>query len=199
MGRYSYTALVKRIADYCHVRIGHAFRGRVHHEVAGDVRVIQPRDISHNGQIAFGEAGPLRLDVPSPRFLQPNDVLLVNKGRFASAVFDFTDVEQWLAPSSVLVLTLCDGTVLPHYLACFFNSPAGQKMLRRHGELTTIPYISASNLGNMKIPIPSLERQKSLASLSEATAQFVRLSNRKHQLYSAIVGQEFNPEPRKIS
>lgn len=156
--------------------------------------MIQPKNISADGLISFGAGETLRTDAPSPRLLQANDVLVVNRGRFAAAVFDIADARSWIVPASVLVLSLSEPSVLPGYVACFFNSPAGQLQFQRHREQSTVPYIKASNLEEMEIPVPSLARQKSLIAFGKATAEYAYLSNRKQDLYRAILSQELKPK-----
>ncbi|MCU0640018.1 MAG: hypothetical protein MUF59_09125, partial [Candidatus Krumholzibacteria bacterium] len=77
-----------RIEEFSDIRIGHAFRSRLSNVSDGNVLVIQPKNILPSGSITFGEDGPLRTDASVTRPLMPKDVLVVNRGRFAAAVFD---------------------------------------------------------------------------------------------------------------
>lgn len=187
-----------RIRDFGDIRIGHAFRQRLTRIPGGKVMVIQPKNIGPQGSISFGDECPLRTDVAVTRSLQSKDVLVVNRGRFAAAVFDLPESDTWIVPSSILVLSVNQQSVLPEYVACYFNSANGQRLFQRHCEQTTVPFISAGNLGNMDIPIPPLDRQRSLVAFDGATARCALLTNRKQELYRQILNHELMPEEQSM-
>jgi len=181
-----------RIEEFSDVRIGHAFRSRLAHVSDGGVLVIQPKNILSGGSISFGDEGPLRTDASVTRPLMPKDVLVVNRGRFAAAVFEPQDSATWIVPSSVLVLSITSQSVLPEYVTCYFNSTNGQRLFSRHCEQTTIPFIGAGNLGRMSIPVPSLERQQALVACDDFVARYAQLTNRKQELCRQILDYELN-------
>ncbi len=183
-----------RIKDFCNVRIGHAFRERLSNVPNGDVMVIQPKNISAEGVVSFGPGEPLKTNASVSKPLQPEDVLVVNRGRFAATVFDLPDTNTWIVPSSILVLSVKKESVLPEYVACYFNSANGQRMFRRHYEQTTVPFISAKNLANMDIPIPPLERQRSLIVFEKTAKEYARLTSRKQELLKRILNDELRIE-----
>lgn len=179
-----------KVRDFCDIRMGFAFRQRLTRVPDGNVLVIQPKNITLDGAISFGVEGPLRTDATVSRSLRPKDVLVSNRGRFAAAVFDLPELDPWIVPSSILILSVNTQGVLQEYLACYFNSAVGQRLLRRHWEQTTVPFISAKNLGHVDIPIPSLDRQHSLVAFDNAVARFARLSKRKMELMRGILNRE---------
>jgi len=178
--------------------MGHAFRQRLTRVPDGNVLVIQPKNIAALGSVSFGDKPPLRTDASAAKPLQPKDVLVVNRGRFAAAVFDLPDSDTWIVPSSILVLSVTEQTVLPEYVACYLNSANGQRLFQCHCEQTTVPFISTGNLGQIDIPIPSLDRQRSLVAYERATARYALLANRKQELYRQILNHELMPEGRSM-
>jgi restriction endonuclease S subunit len=187
-----------RIRDFGDIRMGHVFRQRLARVPGGKVMVIQPKNIGPQGSISFGDEGPLQTDVTVTRPLRPKDVLVVNRGRFAAAVFDLPESDTWIVPSSILALSVNEQSVLPEYVACYFNSAHGQRLFRLHCEQTTVPFISAGNLGHMDIPIPPLERQRSLVAFDRTAAKYSLLSNRKQELYRQILNHELMPEEQSM-
>jgi len=187
-----------RIRDFCDIRMGHTFRRRLTTVSDGNVMVMQPRNISPEGLVTFGNGEPVRTDVSVSKPLQLHDILIVNRGRFSAAVFDFAESDTWIVPSSILVLSLKAKSVLPEYMVCYFNSSNGQKLLRRHCERSTVPFISARNLANIDIPVPPLDRQKALIAFEEAVAKYARLSNRKQELFRHILSHELAPEEQSM-
>ena len=183
-----------KIRKFCDIRIGHAFRKRLTNVPDGNVKVIQPKNILSGGSISFGNEEPLRTDASITRPLMPKDVLVVNRGRFAAAVFEPQDSATWIVPSSVLVLSITSQSVLPEYVACYFNSTNGQRLFSRHCEQTTVPFIGAGNLRHMSIPVPSLERQQALVACGDFVARYAHLTNRKQELCRQILDYELNLE-----
>ncbi|MFP4451956.1 MAG: hypothetical protein ACLFPI_01155 [Desulfobacterales bacterium] len=187
-----------KVKDFGEIRIGHAFRERLVAVPDGEIKVIQPRNILPEG-LVFGKDEPLRTDINAPKPLQRGDVLVVNRGRFAATVFDLPESDIWIVPSSVLVLSIFDQAVMPEYVALYFNSGSGQKMFRRHLELTTVSFISAKNLGEIDIQIPLIKRQKDLIAFEKDAMKYTRLSNRKQALLKEILNNELNHEKQKMT
>ncbi len=171
--------------------MGHAFRGRLEHDESGSIHVIQPADITNDGQVEFSMNEPLRTQLSQFKPLVKDDVLLVNRGRFAAAVFDQKDENTWIVPSSIIVISIHASDVLPEYICAFINSQPGQHLLQRYLEMSTIPFISASNLKNMKIPLPPIGQQKEIANLNQAIVQHEKLGTRKRELYRSLLNNEF--------
>jgi len=179
-----------RIKNIGSIRIGHSFRKRLVHKPDGNVLVIQPRNIQTDNGITFGLNEPLRTMASAVKPLHRNDVLIVNRGRFAAAVFDRPGPDSWIVPSSILILTIMTPDVLPEYVVSYINSTAGQKQFRAHSELSTVPFIKPGNFGSMEITVPPLERQQSLAALDLVTAKYKHLSNHKESLLRQILNAE---------
>jgi len=179
-----------RIKDFSIIKIGYAFRESMVNVPDGDVKVIQPKNITGDGRIEFRDGEPLRVDVSISSSLQRGEVLVVNRGRFAASVFDPPDDNTWIVTSSILVVDITKKSILPEYIACYLNSGNGQRLFRRHYEQTTVPFISRKNLGQMDIPIPSVERQKSLIAFEKTAKKYSRLTTRKHELLIEILNNE---------
>jgi len=187
-----------RIKEFCTIRVGHAFRKRLEHVPGGGVKVIQPKNISAAGVLSFQDEEPWQSTVSSSNQLLPGDVLFVNRGRFAATVFNLRDPGPWIVPSSILILSIKDKSVLPEYVTLFFNSANGQKLFHRHFERTTVPFISTSNLANMDIPVPSMEKQLALVDFETTHKEYAQLSNRKLELQRQILSHELTKAERSI-
>lgn len=179
-----------KIKEFSTIRPGYAFRKRLVHVPDGKWKVIQPKNISPNGNIFFEDCEPILTDVSSAYQLKPEDVLVVNRGRFASAVFNFSDPGPWIVPSSILILSINNKSVLPEYVALFINSANGQRLYQRYFEKTTIPFISTNNLEKMDIPIPTLSKQRLLVDIETINRKYAELSNRKLELQRQIISHE---------
>lgn len=179
-----------KIRNFSDIRTGHAFRESLVDQPNGNVFVIVPKDIQADGTVSFSDGKPLSIKISSPRTINHNDVLVVNRGRFAAAVFGFPNEKDWVAPSSIMVLSIREESVLPQYIALYLNSPEGQRIFQKHLEYSTIPFISTQNMASMEIPIPSLDRQRILIKYMEAAREYKQLTKRKHKLFEQILNHE---------
>ncbi|MCP4601562.1 MAG: restriction endonuclease subunit S [Proteobacteria bacterium] len=179
-----------KIKEFCDIRMGHAFRKRLANVPDGDMKLIQPKNISGDGSLSLEDGEPWRTDASVSKPLEPGDVLVVNRGRFAATVFNLSDAGFWIVPSSILVLSVQDESVLPEYVALYFNSANGQRLFRRHLEKTTVPFISTSNLANMDIPVPPLDKQHALIDFETTRREYARLVNHKLELQRRILDYE---------
>ena len=118
-------------------------------------------------------------------------MLLINRGRFTACVFDGIIKEPCVATSAFLIFTPKDHSqLLPEYLALFFNSAGGQNLFNRLTMTTTIPFITLGHLESIEISLPSIERQKTLATLGELNKAYLRLSSRKAELQKQIIDHQ---------
>jgi restriction endonuclease S subunit len=196
---YLYTALrmkneMTRIGDVCDIRIGHTFRAAPSHAPDGRVLLIQPKDVSSDGILSVDQL--FRVDIEASKRLRPSDVLLVNRGRFAAAVFSVDNGNTYVASSAFLILSVKEPIVLPEYIALFFNSRKGRRLIDRYVEKTTIPYIRAGNLKTMTIPIPPIEKQRIIIEFEDINRTYARLSRRKLELQRQILSCELTGQIR---
>ena len=179
-----------RIIDFCSLRVGHSFRNRLVHVPGGLTKLIQPRNICGDGAIVFSGDEPLLTDITPRNPIKNKEVLFLNKGRFAAAVFKEPDGECWTTPSSVIILTLRNKNVLPEYLALIINSPKGQRKLERLQEMSSIPFVTRRNLEILSIPIPNIEKQQQLVALQHAIREYRRKVLGKTEILKKLLNSE---------
>ena len=98
--------------------------------------------------------------------LQPNDILLAGKGNIFAVQWK-GEVEPAVASGTFFVLRIKDKNILPEYLTWYLNSEGAQKQFANHVKTTTVPYIKISALDEIKIPILTIEKQKTIVVLSK--------------------------------
>ena len=140
---------------------------------------LQQSDFDGNGELR-NTTQPTIIVANQKHLLAAGDLLLASKGNNNICVVVPKLEQQSVASPSFLVIRLCDKTsVLPEYVAWYINLPAIQKVLAAQARGTSIMSISKATLGELEIPIPSIEKQKKYVELS-------KLQKREQQLYAAI-------------
>ncbi len=157
------------------IRSGFPFRERVEHVDAGDVRILQIRDLRLNRVL---KAIDLPL-VKSPRgrvtVLEPGDIIIPARGEHYRAV-SFTLSEPTLASSQLLTLRVTSDTVLPSYLCWALNQPGPQHTLRNESRGTNMPLLTRQGLGAVQVPLPSLGTQQKIIDLQQLWEQEQQLT-----------------------
>ena len=85
-----------------------------------------------------------------------------------AAVADIPEGETVIVSGNLYIIRLDKERIDPYFLAAFLASEDGEKSLSRIVKGTSLPTISASGLRDLKVPLPSLGVQKSIAARYEA-------------------------------
>ncbi len=179
-----------QVKDLCTIRVGYSFRSRVIDDPEGTTKIVQPKNISSDGTISFNGSTLLRTQVTPRSPLKNGEVLVLNKGHFAAAVFDMPQGETWVTTASVMVITLTSKEVIPEYIALYLNSTKGQRKLSSLQELSSIPFVKRKNIEKMEIPVPSISKQKKLVEMNNAISNYTELTKRKTQILKNLMNSE---------
>ena len=141
---------------------------------------LQQSDFDGNGELRKTTQPTIVADSPK-HLLATGDLLLASKGNNNICVI-IPEIEQkCVASPSFLVIRLHDkSAILPEFVAWYLNLPTIQNTLAAQARGTSIMSISKATLGELEMPIPSIEKQKKYIELS-------KLQKREQELYKAIV------------
>ena len=144
-----------------------------------DALYLQQSDFDGNGELR-NTTQPTIIVANQKHLLTAGDLLLASKGNNNICVIVPEIEQKCVASPSFLVIRLHDkSAILPEYIAWYLNLPTIQTTLALQARGTSIMSISKATLGELKIPIPPIERQKKYIELS-------KLQKREQQLYAAI-------------
>jgi len=189
--------MCKRLQEIAEIASGNPFRGSIENNPKGDISVLQAKNVVNN-QDVFDSTDFIKISetpIRTPYFLEYNDIILVSKGSglgsFRSSVFNSFD-KKIMPSSTVLIIKIKDITVLSKYVSLYLNSDTGQKSLL---QITTggslIKSILIRNLRDLKIPIPSVDKQKSIVALHENMRAQEKILKRKNELKQNIISSTF--------
>lgn len=142
-------------------------------------------ELSSSGETSIGylnvkniNDGKINDDLPSLSEVDPNlEKYLVSNGSLVLskaintikfAVAEIPEGRKLLASSNLYIIELNREKINPYFLAAFLASPTGKELLSRAAVGTTLLSLSLTNLKEMKVPLPSLEEQKPVASAYRA-------------------------------
>jgi len=182
------------LGEITHIRFGvHApklKKGKVHYLVSSH--------FNEENQPAFLKDSFIELpeDKLDKYLLQPNDVVLTGKGQRLFA-WAYHPKYGRIVPSSVFYIlrtnpALVNGT----YLAAFLNSPKIKHTLELLGKGATITSIAKKDVQDLKMVLPTIEKQNKLEKLLKLTEKEINilsgLLKSKKALHKGIINQFLN-------
>lgn len=122
--------------------------------------------------------------------LQRGDLLMVSKGTsFKCRVFD--SQQPAIASTSFLTLRIANKNILPEYLCWFLNHPHTVREIRSRQEMASTPMIRKTDVEDILVPIPALDKQRTiivLSNLSHREASLMKsITDRRQLLMNQII------------
>ena len=151
-----------QIAD---VRMGYPFRSRLEHEPAGDVAVIQMKDIDDAELRNVQDA--IRVLLPEGKahhLIHEGDLIFRSRGRSNSVALVTADIGRAVLAAPMLLIR--PRGVVPAYLMWFINLPATQAALASLSEGTSVRMISKEAIQDLNVVVPSLARQRQIVAVA---------------------------------
>lgn len=176
------------LGELADIQMGYAFRSRLEADPAGQVAVIQMKDIDDANMLHAERA--VRVSLPSVRphhLLQPGDIVFRSRGRSngAALVREGIGVAILAAP----MLLVRSRGLLPDYLCWFLNQPATQATLERLAAGTSVLMISAEALRALDVPAPSAAIQRRIADAAVLADREQSLMQRIADLRKRVTDQ----------
>lgn len=181
-----------KLTDIAEVLPGYPFRGAIVPDSDGAVAIVQVKDLTQGEPLTDTSSlvqTAHNLSSYDTR-LRKGDVLIAARGMksspFRASVFDAEDKEV-VTSSSVHIIRTTSPKVMPEYLALFLNSHGGQLMLAGMVTGSYIGTLPRRELGHLKIPAISIEKQQALVALSNTIRQQQELLDRSKEIRQNIL------------
>lgn len=113
-------------------------------------------------------------EISDTYFTQEGDVLIRLRDPIRS-LFVSKDSTGLLVSSLVVIVRVDRGQILGEFLSYYLNSNLPQNYFQSKVRGTTIPMIRVSDLKELEIPLPSLEKQKKIISLMQESEKEISL------------------------
>ncbi len=184
-----------KLKEIANIRLGYSLQRPPLARLEGNIRIIQPKDIDEFDCIDFSDVWSTTISPnPAKHFINDSEILLISRGKFRAVVYKPPIGQNFAASSSFLRIILNSSVVIPEYIATYLNSFSGYRELTRmHSCSFGINVINADELKNLKIPMPSLSKQKKIAELSNERLNMRKLQ-KKHtilldKIFDYVIGE----------
>ena len=179
-----------KLPEIAAIQMGFSFRSGIEHQRAGDVSIIQMRDLPDNNR--FEDSRNLmttdKSGISGDYLVRRNDLIFRSRGKTATAVIVNTEINQTIVVAPLLRIRINDQNVLPQYLCWFINQPASQAFLHSRATGTAMVLIGKSVLEDLMIHIPELEIQKQIITLATLLDREEKLIGELAQKRKRMIG-----------
>lgn len=174
-----------RLADIADIQMGYPFRTRLEQDANGDIAVIQMKDVDEGYHICADAAVRVVLPKPGARhLLRAGDLIFRSRGWTNGAALVPSGIGTAVLAAPLLLIR--PHGALPEYLLWYLNATGAQAQLSGLAEGTSVRMISTEALKGLDIPLPSLQRQHTIAAAAALADEEQRLladiARRKRQL-----------------
>jgi len=156
----------KRLVDVAEVRMGYSFRSRLELNAAGDVAVIQMKDIDELNSLHLESF--VRIEMPELRekhLVQVGDILFRSRGNSYAAVVVEGCLGRTVLAAPMMLIRIHVSSIESAYLQWFINQPTTQKTLTAQAAGTAVKMISKAALEQLVIAVPPLEIQQRIVEI----------------------------------
>ena len=188
--------MYKNLHEISIIIAGYTFRGAVKPDINGDIFVFQAKDLIQ-GELFEGVHSLSKVSLGISGYvnrLKKDDILLIARGMksgtFRSTIF-VSEAENVIAASSVHVIRINNAIVLPEYISHYLNSKEGQESLLQIASGSYICVLPRKELEKIKIPIPSLDKQKAIVDLHRNMREQQKIICRQNEIKQNIINSTF--------
>mgnify|MGYP001264853269 FL=1 len=179
------------LGDLTEVRMGYSFRSRLEPHAAGDVAVIQMKDIDESNLVHV--EGLVRVQMPdlkSRHLVRPGDLLFRSRGSTNSAALVGADLGRAVLAAPMLLIRPMADALDPAYLQWFINHAATQADLASQAAGTAVKMIGATALAGLPVTVPPLATQRHIVEAARLAARESALLDRLKQRRRALIDSQ---------
>lgn len=182
------------LGEIADIKTGYVFRGRVQEDPAGNVRVIQNKDMAA-GQVNL--EGVATVSVPDRGTLgrvQRGDILLRSRGTAPDVALVGQEPEKdTILASPLMRIRITDPAVAdPGYVAWLLGQEAAQEYLRGSSRGSTLPVITKSEVEKLPLVLPPAAYQQRVGEIAALSAEVQRLTHELADKEAAYVSALLN-------
>jgi hypothetical protein len=176
------------LAEAAEIRAGYQFRSGIRAHVAGDVPVIQVKDVREGYPLEIKALTCVEFPAdPTPYQIRRDDVLFLSRGQRPFATLVDVDPGGAVASSYYYIVRTRGNLLLPAYLAWYLNQAPTRERLRPSHVGTHMPIVSKAAFEQLEIELPSLDVQRQIAELDRLARREARLLDDLHDARRRLI------------
>lgn len=176
------------IKDIAEVNSGLSFRGKIKADRAGEISVIQMRDLM-NDYSSIGDSC-LAIDrnkVKEKHLLKKGDLLFIAKGNVNTAIYYNGSPENAVATSVFFVVRIDKNRAVPGYVQWYLNLSQSQKHFKQNQTGTYTPAVKKDVVEEMQLTLPDLKVQEKISKIYALEAIESRILSKLQEMRSSCL------------
>ena len=154
---------------------GYISREKIEQDEDGSYFLMQARNVDGIG-LGYDTSDLVRFNPALSEkdcCLEQGDILFMARGAYNFSVIIKADIPPCtLAAACFFIIRITDKNVVPEYLSWYLNqAPVEQYLKRNSGKGVHMPVVRRAVLENVDIPLPPLEKQRTIAALDALQRQ----------------------------
>ncbi|MBE0598666.1 MAG: restriction endonuclease subunit S [Desulfuromonadales bacterium] len=161
--------ILKEIAS---IQVGYSFRSRLESMSAGEIAVIQMKDLTGQNRVDCDNL--VRVDMENPKehhLVRPGDLVFRSRGLVTTSAILSTDPGKAMVAAPLFRIRTTHENVVPEYLNWFINQAPAQAYLASHARGTAQQMISKEAMEALEVVVPALARQRAIVELASMAEQ----------------------------
>lgn len=186
--------MIAKLKDVTSVNMGYSFRSRLETSKAGNVSVIQMKDLTSENRVDCSTLARIDLEnLKEIHFVKTGDLIFRSRGQVATSAILEENPGAAIVAAPLLRIRVTDERLRPEYLNWYISQPPAQIFFASHAKGTAQTMISKESLENLEIVIPPMATQVAitqLAALSEREQYLMKkISEKRDQHFAATLLQ----------
>jgi len=180
------------LSELADIKLGYSFREAIASEENGDIGVVTAKNINENAIELNSVTKIQNRQFKSDHFLSNGDIVINTRLNFKAGIYFCRNNNKTIVSSPLMVIKIKDkNSLLPEYLNIHLNSSAIQRQLNIMADTGVVPFIGLSQIKNLNIVIPSIERQRKIIQFDNLAKKEEEISNKimilKNKIYSKVI------------
>ncbi|GAM72614.1 hypothetical protein JCM19236_4895 [Vibrio sp. JCM 19236] len=171
-----------KLEQVAEIRAGHPFRGSINEDLSGNGCVIQIRDQSIDGNIAWESLTKTEIKGrKEPEWLKEDDVVFSARGnRNLASVVPLLETPTVCSPHYFQIRTFKEAPILPEFLAWQLNQATVQRYFEQSAEGSVQSSIRRAVLEKTPLSVPSIKKQKQILNM-------IKAADREKEIYQKLI------------
>lgn len=154
------------LSKIAEIRQGYQFREKVVNNPNGLIKVVQMANIFNGKRIDYQNlVKTTGSGFKQEHFLKKGDILFCARGTNNYALLINEDMQNTIAVSQFFIIRTKETELLPGYLVWYLGQSEANAHFKANTLVSTVPLINKKSLLNIRVPLPSLSKQKSIAEI----------------------------------
>lgn len=162
---------------------GLTFRSSLEDLPAGDLKVIQMRDLAEDNTVSLDTAASVEDFSPKENQIAiANDIVFRSRGVTNTAAIIPVHPEKAVLAAPLMRIRVTSPDLRPDYLLWFINQPATQSFLATRSKGTMLKMIGKKALEELEIDVPDLETQTKIARIYRLSLERQKVQEKLNEL-----------------